>query len=302
MLDVRRMQVLRAVVTSGSVTAAARNLGYTPSAISQQLSTLEREAGVVLLERVGRGLRPTPAGTVLAEHAELVSTQLARAEAALADVRDGRTGRLSVRYFATAGAALVPPAVAGLREEFPGIQLDLKLAEPLVSMPMVESGEIDVAITVVVPGQAEYPGVDMVHLLDDGYRIVLPRGHFLARKRIIDLGELADESWVGNEWPPGPCRDIVMNACGAAGFAPNFAVESDDYQTAQGFVAAGMGVSLVPELGLGAPHPEVAVRRVRRPAPIRSIYGAVATRSREQPAVRYLLDAIRARFGQPGRN
>lgn len=290
------MQVLRAVVAGGSITAAARNLGYTPSAISQQLSTLERETGVVLLERAGRGVRPTAAGTVLAEHAELVSTQLAKAEAALADVRAGRTGRLAIRYFATAGASLVPQAVASVRREFPGVRLDLKLAEPSESMPQVESGAADVAITVVTEQNPRHRRLELVHLLDDTYRVVLPRGHRLARKRILDLAELADEPWVGNEWPPGPCRDIVLNACGAAGFAPNFAVESDDYQTAQGFVAAGVGVSLVPEIGLGAPHPGVVVRKVRRPAPMRAIYGAVASRSRAQPAVRHFLSAIRSPF------
>jgi len=298
MLDVRRMQVLRAVITSGSITAAAKNLGYTPSAISQQLSTLEREAGTVLLERAGRGVRPTAAGTVLAEHAGVVSKQLAKAEAALADVRDGRTGRLSIRYFATAGAALLPAAVTSVTREFPGIQLDLKLAEPAKSMPQVEAGTVDVAITVVAGARVDYPGVEMVHLLDDFYRILLPRGHPLARKRVIDMSDLAEEPWVGNEGQPGPCRDIVLNACGAAGFAPNFAVESDDYQTAQGFVAAGVGVSLVPGLALGSTHPAVVTRKVRRPTPVRAIYGAIAARSREQPAVRHLLAAIRGDFAE----
>ncbi|PRX44031.1 DNA-binding transcriptional LysR family regulator [Prauserella shujinwangii] len=293
MLDVRRMQVLRAVVTSGSISAAARNLGYTPSAISQQLSALEREAGLVLLERVGRGVRPTAAGMLLSEHAEAVSTQLAKAEAALSDLREGRTGRLAVRYFATAGAALVPPAVATLRREYPGIQVDLKLVEPDDPLPEVESGEADVAIVVFPRSRPPARGVELVHLLDDPYRAVLPKGHPLARKRVLDLAELAEETFVGNEWPPGPCRDVMLNACGAAGFAPNFVVEAEDYQTAQGFVAAGLGVSLLPELALGSPHPGVVVRRVRRPEPVRVIHAAIAARARELPAVRSLLAAMR---------
>lgn len=135
MLDVRRMQVLRAVITSGSITAAARNLGYTPSAISQQLSALEREAGTELLERVGRGVRPTPAGSLLSEHAETLSTELARAEAALTELKEGRIGRITIRYFATAGASLVPPAIAAVRREHPGVRLDLKLVEPWTRWP-----------------------------------------------------------------------------------------------------------------------------------------------------------------------
>lgn len=293
MLDVRRLQVLRAVITSGSISAAARNLGYTPSALSQQLSVLEREAGLSLLERIGRGVRPTAAGTLLSEHAEVVCTQLAKAEAALSDLREGRTGRLSIRYFATAGAALVPPAVAALRREFPGIQVDLKLSEPDDPLPEVEAGEADVAIVVFPRSRPPARGVELVHLLDDPYRVVLPRNHPLTRKRVLDLGDLADENFIGNEWPAGPCLDIMLDACGAAGFAPNFIVESEDYQTAQGFVAAGLGVSLMPELALGSPHPGVAVRRVRNPEPVRVIHGAIAARARDQPAVRSLLAAMR---------
>lgn len=293
MLDVRRMQVLRAVISSGSITAAARNLGYTPSAISQQLATLEREAGIELLERVGRGVRPTAAGALLSEHAEVLSGQLSKAESELADLKSGRTGRLTIRYFATAGAALVPPAIAAVRREFPGIQLDLRLREPLDSIPEVESGDADVSI-VVWRGEWRIKTVELVHLLDDPYRAALPRTHPLARKRMLDLSDLRDEPWVGNEGTPGPCRDVLMAACGAAGFVPNFVLDCEDYQTAQGFVAAGLGISLVPLLGLGSPHPGVVIKRIRRPEPIRSIHAAVATRSIGQPAVRHLLETLRS--------
>jgi DNA-binding transcriptional LysR family regulator len=293
MLDVRRMQVLRAVITSGSITAAARNLGYTPSAISQQLSTLEREAGVELLERIGRGVRATPAGMLLSEHAEVVSAQLSKAEAALTELKEGRTGRLAIRYFSTAGAALVPPAVAAVRREFPGIRLDLKLIEPEDPMPEIEKGSADVAIVVIPQLRPPTRGVELVHLLDDPYRVVLHRAHPLARKRVLDLAELAEDGWVGTEWPPGPCRDIVIDACAAAGFTPNFAVEAEDYQTAQGFVAAGLGVCLVPELALGSQNTGVVTRRVRRPEPFRAIYAAIGAHAREQPAVRRLLAVLR---------
>lgn len=295
MLDVRRMQVLRAVVASGSITAAARNLGYSASAISQQLATLEREAGIPLLERIGRGVRPTAAGTLLAEQVEIVSAQLAQTETALTELKEGRTGRLSIRYFATAGAALVPPAVAAVRREYPGIRFDLRLFEDN-AMPLIASGEADVAIVVLPQGGSDVRNVEFVPLLDDPYRAVLPRGHRLARKRALDLADLAEEPWIGAEWPtPGPCRDILFDACGAAGFTPNFTVEAEDYQTAQGFVAAGLGVTLVPELGLGSPHPGVVVRPLRRPEPLRSIQAAVGGHVMDRPATRALIAAMRAR-------
>ncbi|MFD5079346.1 LysR family transcriptional regulator [Streptomyces sp. NPDC058371] len=292
MLDVRRMQVLRAVVSSGSVTAAAADLGYTPSAVSQQITALEKQAGTALLERVGRGVRPTAAGLLVAEYADAIGRQVAEAETALADLRAGRTGRLTVRYFTTAGASLVAPAVARLRAEHPRVRVELKLIDPEDPLPDVKEGRADLALVVRAPESTELEGVRLVHLLDDPYRAVLPKGHRLARRRVLDLAELAQEPWVGSEWP-GPCLDAQLDACAAAGFRPGFVVESGDYVTAQGFVAAGLGVSLVPRLGLGARHPDVVIREVRGPEPVRAIYAAVRETAPSQPALRTLLDALR---------
>lgn len=288
----RRLQVLRAVVTSGSVTAAAANLGYTPSAVSQQVAALEKQAGTVLLERVGRGVRPTAAGRLLSEHAGTIARQLAAAEAALADLREGRTGRLAIRYFATAGSSVIAPALARIREDFPGLRVDLRMTDPDDPLPEVARGHADLAV-VVRPHDRRHEGVHLVHLLDDAYRVVLPKGHRLAAKRTVDLAELADERWVGSE-SPGPCLDTVLDACAAAGFSPDFAVESADYATAQGFVAAGLGISLVPGMGLPGPHPATVVRRLRNPEPVRAVHAAVRVASLGQPAVEGLLAALKA--------
>lgn len=169
------MQVLRAVVSSGSVTGAAAVLGYTPSAVSQQIAALEKEARTELLERVGRGVRPTAAGLLLTEYADTISRQVAEAETALADLLEGRTGRLAVRYFATAGASLVAPAVARLREEHPGVQIELKLIDPEDPLPDVREGRADLAL-VVGPRTPAHDGVRLLHLLDDPYLAVLPPG------------------------------------------------------------------------------------------------------------------------------
>ena len=290
------MQVLRAVVGCGSVTAAAARLGYTPSAVSQQVGALEKEAGTALLERVGRGVRPTPAGLLLTEYADAIGRQVAEAETALADLVAGRTGRLAVRYFATAGAALVAPAVARLRAEHPGVQLELKLTDPEDPLPEVKEGRADVALVVGASGASgaskAHEGVRLVKLLDDPYLAVLPKGHRLAARRSVKLAELAEEPWVGSEWP-GPCLDAQLDACGAAGFRPRFAVQSEDYVTAQGFVAAGLGVALIPRLGLGSRHPEVVVRVVRDPEPVRIIHAAVRETAPPQPALEAFLRALR---------
>jgi DNA-binding transcriptional LysR family regulator len=293
MLDVRRMQMLRAVVNSGSVTAAASNLGYTPSAVSQQIAALEKQTGTELLERVGRGVRPTAAGRLLTEHAAVISRNIAEAETALADLKSGRTGRLAVRYFATAGATVVAPALARLRRDHPGVRVELALADPDDPLAEVRRGGADLAL-VVRPCAGE--GGDMLfeHLVDDPYRAVLPKGHRLAAKRVLDLADLADEPWVGNEWPTGPCLKLVLDACGAAGFTPDFVVDSEDYATAQGFVAAGLGISLMPVMGIGTRHPDVVVRRVRGPEPVRSVHAAVRRSHTVGPALRGLLEALRA--------
>jgi DNA-binding transcriptional LysR family regulator len=299
MLDVRRMQLLRAVVTSGSLTSAAANLGYTPSAISQQLTVLEREAGMPLLERVGRGVRPTAAGRLLTEHAAILSRDIVDAETALRDLKEGRTGRLAVRYFATAGVALVPPAVVRLRKEHPGLQVDLKLVDPDDPLPDVQAGNADVAIVLHPRLSPASGGLQLVHLLQDPLRAVLPRGHRLAGKRVLDLADLAEEPWVNSEGHAGPCAEIVRDACAAAGFTRRIVVEADDYWTSQGFVAAGLGVTLIPRLGLDTTHSGVIVRRVRKPEPAREIYAAVRESNSENPAVQAFLKALTDVAGSP---
>jgi len=291
MLDVRRMQVLRAVAVSGSVTAAAAHLGCTPSAVSQQVAALEKEAGIELLERAGRGVRPTAAGRLLIGHATIISEQVAVTETALSDLRAGRTGRLTIHYFASVGPTLLAPAIARLRVAHSGVTVDPKLTDPTDSLPAVERGDGDLAIVVRRPDEGDRPGVSLVRLLDDPYRAVLPAGHPLAEREVVDLADLAGEPWVGGE-PPGPCLEPVLDACAAAGFTPNFVAKSEDYATAQGFVAAGLGVALVPRLGLGTGHPGVAICRVRRPEPIRTIYAAVREISLAQPALCTLIDAL----------
>ena len=300
MLDVRRLRVLRSVVNSGSISAAAVNLGYTPSAISQQIAALEKEAGTALLEKAGRGVRPTAAGRLLADHAADIMHRLTEAENALADLREGRTGRLRVHYFATAGAALVPPAVAKFRADHPGVRLELRLFEPAYAADNAAAGEADIQLIVRRPGPVldPPPAVRLTHLLDDPYRVVLPRDHRLAGGDPVDLTELADEPWIDNEFPPGICRQIMLDGFAAAGFSPNFVVEADDYPTAQGFVAAGVGVTMVPHIGLrpelGQLHPNVLVRRISNPEPVRSIYAAVPEAAADSPVVRSMVAALAA--------
>ncbi len=295
MLDVRRLRVLRAVVRSGSVRVAGEQLGYTPSAISQQVTALERETGTVLLERAGRGIRPTDAARLLADVADDVLQRLDDAEAALAALRAGRTGRLHLLSFPSAGASLVPPAVSALRRSHPDVDLVLGIAEPDEALPALRGGEADVAVVVEMPGSAaQADGLHRVHLLDDPYRVLLPRSHPLAGDDEVDLADLADEPWVETASAPGHCQAAALDACRAAGFSPAYAVQADEYTTTQGFVAAGLGVALVPALALGLVHGQVVVRRLRGTRPVRSVYAAARSARSSEVLVRAALDALQS--------
>jgi DNA-binding transcriptional LysR family regulator len=262
-LDLRRLRALRAVVETGSVTAAAEQIGYTPSAVSQHVNVLERETGTVLLERSGRGVRPTPAGRLLAEHAGRLLDQAAEAEGALAALRAGEMGMLRLLSFASAGAALVPPALATVRQTMPRLEIEFQVAERDDSIPMVRQGEADLAV-VVTPPESNYreDGLLYNELLDDPYRVALPRRHPLARRRQLRLRDLAGEPWVQTVCALGCCQDAEEKAFREAGFVPRRALETDEYWHAQAFVAADLGVALIPTLALGAQHDGVAVRRL----------------------------------------
>jgi DNA-binding transcriptional LysR family regulator len=150
-----------------------------------------------------------------------------------------------------------------------------------------------VAITVLEPTDPAPEGMVARHLLADPFYAVLPRGHALARKRVLDLAELADEPWIYSDYgASGPCKNLVTNACAGAGFSPQVAVESDDYATAQGFVAAGLGVTIIPRLGLGYAHPGVVLRKVRNPEPVRHIHVVYREDAARNPAVVALAEAL----------
>ena len=264
MLDVRRLRALHAVVTAGSVRSAAARLGYTPSAISQHVAALERETGMVLLERVGRGVRPTAAGRLLAEHAAVVLDRLGQAERAVAALKAGEAGRLGLVAFATAGAALVPPALAAMARRAPELEVALHVAEPEAALAMLREGDVDLAVIEAhsLPGEGALDDdLRFEHLVTDPFRLVLPRQHPLARRRVIALEELADDDWIDITCEVSCCRAAADAAFRQAGFSPRRTAQAEDYWPAQGFVAAGLGVALVPALALGVLHDDVVVRR-----------------------------------------
>lgn len=298
MLDVHRLRVLRSVVETGSVTRAAAALNYTPSAVSQHLSALEREAGMPLMERSGRGIRPTQAGVLLAEHAVAVMQRLAQAEEALAGLRSGRSGRIAFSAFPSASTGLVPAAVEQFRRACPDVRLDFSVAEAEPALEAVRQGETDLAIVLQPPLPAGADeGLVREHLLDDPFRVVLPKAHPLAARRSIDLRDLAEEGWVGATACVDYCDLQAVSACTEAGFTQRVVVEADDYPAVLTYVSLGVGVALVPLLALGATRPGTVVRRVKGREPLRQISAVTRPALLQAGPVPALLESLRTAAG-----
>ena len=295
MIDSRRLQVLATVVRTGSVTAAATELGYTPSAVSQNIAALERETATVLLEKAGRGVRPTRAGLLLAEHAEGILDRLRDAEVALRALASGEAGRLRLAAFSTAGASLVPRAMAKFAAAHRAVQLDLTVAEDDEAQAQLRAGNIDLAVIVVDGDPLGEIDDDLVRtpVLVDPYRVVLPRDHGLAGRRSIALKDLAGEPWIATASARCNARAVVTGACELAGFVPRFAIEAEEFSTVLGFVGEGLGVALVPSLALGATPDTVRVRSLRGDEPVRHVYAVTRRSNVGDPIVTAMVEALR---------
>ena len=286
------MRVLREVAERGSIAAAAQALSFTPSAVSQQLATLEREAGVALVERGPRSIRLTEAGRALAEHTEGILASLEAAEADIQAIAGVRGGMLRLASFPTAYATIMPGAIESFRARHPGVELTLTEADPLMSLARLKSGELDLALLyeydyVPLP---EDDAVERVILADDAIRVLLPRGHSEARRRAVPLDALANESWITST-ARSSCHEFVSRACRASGFEPQIRFESDDHGVWQGLVAAGVGVALAPDLALEHLHPGVEARPVALHPLKRRIYTAYRAGGRS-PAIEAMLAVL----------
>ena len=293
MLDVRRMRVLREVALRGSFSAAADALSFTQSAISQQIAALERETGAVLVERSARGVRLTDAGEAVVRHAEAILARLAEAEAELEAIAGLHGGRLRMAAFESAAATIMPVAIARFAGAHPAVELSMTLLEPDDAMVALRAGDVDLAVTFGTggPGDRDGEGMEHLHLLEDPMYLVLAADHPLAERRALRLADLAGEAWIGG---PGDCECTarINGACLRSGFQPRIAFETDDYAAVQGFVAAGVGVSLIAELGLETVRDDIVVRRLAREAPVRQVHATVLKGYRS-PATAAMLDVLR---------
>jgi DNA-binding transcriptional LysR family regulator len=290
MLDVRRLRVLHAVSAYGSVTGAAAALGFTAPAVSQQLAALEREVGMRLTERVGRGIELTPAADVLVAHTDALLARLDAAETDLAAMREQVAGRVALAAFPSAGATMVAAAWASLARSAPQVQLELTEMEPEESLPAVLRGQADVAIAHeydLLPRPLD-PLFERRELARDPVLLAVPASSPLAGP--VSLASLAGQPFLA---PRGntSCAEMIQRACARAGFVPHVVARATDFAVLLSLVAAGAGVTLVPELATA--WLPAGVRLLFPAEPVTRQVFTVARRGGDRkPAVRVVLDAL----------
>jgi DNA-binding transcriptional LysR family regulator len=292
MLDVRRLRVLHAVSTYGSVTAAAAALGYSAPAVSQQLAALEREVGMRLTERAGRGIGLTPAAVILVAHTDALLARLDAAESDLAALRDQVSGRVALAAFPSAAASFVPTAWASLARSAPQVRLELTEMEPEESLPAVLRGETDVAIGHeydLLPRPLD-PLFERRELLTDPVFVALRADHPLASRAAVPLSALASLPFLAPRSSTS-CAEMIQRACARAGFVPSVVARATDFGVLLSLVAAGAGVTLVP--GLAARRLPQQVRLLAPAEPVtRQIFTVSRRGGDRKPAVRVVLDAL----------
>jgi len=296
MLDVRRLKVLKEVAERGSFSAAAESLAYTQSAVSQQIAALEREAGTTLVERGPRGIRLTDGGRALVTHAEDILCRLGAAEAELEAIAGLRGGRVRLSAFPTAGATIVPLAVKTFIARHPGVELQLVEREPEDGVAMLKSGDLDIALSIGYEGAGTVhnptDGIEEIDLFDDPTYVAMAADHRLAHKPRAKLADFSDDQWIHSACK-GTCGAVALRALHNAGFDPTIVFETDDYNVAQGLVAAGMGVTLLPGMALSNLREDIVVRPLGNQVTHRRIMACLLDGAFRSPATEAMLEVLR---------
>jgi DNA-binding transcriptional LysR family regulator len=291
----QRLRTFVLVLDLGSISAAADVLGYTQSAVSQQLAALERELGLPLVDRSQRPLRPTPAGATLRPHVERALAALSAAGAVVDDLRGG-VPRLRLAAFPSALASFVPGAVRDLRRAHDELLVEVHEHETAEAVELVRGGGADVAVVHHLPGftALDAGGLERRWLLADRLHVVVPDGHRLARQEAIAVAELAGEPLVlpRRDTPAGRFRSVIEQLCAQAGFAPRVGFELDDLPAVQAFVAAGVAVALMHGLTLTTVPPGATARPLADgDAAVRAVE-ALAPAAGRTPVAGELLDRL----------
>lgn len=299
MIDLDAVQSLRAVATEGSVVAAAATLGYTPSAISQQVKRLERDTGVVLLERAGRGVVLTDAGTRLVVESAPILADLERLRADLqlaASAPGPVVGEVRLAAFSTVVRGLVAPVLSELSERNPELRLPLRESEPWETIALVASGQRDLGVVHRWGGVALAMPDQLVstELFTDVADVILPRSHPLASRTVLHPEELADERWVAT-FESTICRQWLRRLFDGVPHAPRIVHESMEFANHLELARAGLAVALVPRLGRGELGDDLVAIPTADPASTREVHAVHRRTQADSPALRVTLDALVAR-------
>jgi molybdate transport repressor ModE-like protein len=295
MLNLNRLRVLAAVARHGSFSAAADHLHLSQPAVSQQVATLEREVGMPLLERTSEGPKLTDAGRALVGHAEAAAARLEEAEHELAAIAGLERGELRIASFPTASAALLLPAVREFSQAHPGVRLHITDAEPEDALPGLRAAELDLVLDLEYTSLPlpEERDIERRLLITESMHLALPRDHPLAAESRVRVGELSGEPWLSG-LRPSSCGEVIVHTCRDAGFDPRIAFESDDYGVLQGYVAAGLGFTLLPEMALPTLHPDVVVRPTVPEAPGRRVWAATRAKGARSPTTEAMIEFLLA--------
>lgn len=293
MFDSRHIRTFHEVVRTGSYSAAARSLGYTQPAITQQMKALERTVGTPLFLRAGRRMRLTEAGEALSRHAGVILGSMETAQRQMTALTRLRAGRVRVCAFPSAGATLVPEALARLAADHPGVRVELQESEPPESLDRVVRGECDITLAFTYPGLREQVPGELVEipLLEDQLTVLLPAGHPMARRRAVRLAELADERWIAGCLR---CRTNFLHECAELGFAPDIVFTTDDNLVVQSLVAEGLGIAMMPGLVLSFLVHRKVTGRALDPAARRQVSAYVLREHLRIPATALVLQELRA--------
>ncbi|MBL3665447.1 LysR family transcriptional regulator [Streptomyces sp. M2CJ-2] len=298
MIEARHLRVLRAVAATGSFSAAARELGCTQPAVSQQMKALEGSVGTPLLVRTGREMRMTQAGEVLVRHAAGVLAGLTAAEEEVAAIAGLRAGRVRLVSFPSGSSTLVPTALAALRDAHPGTRVSLEEAEPPRSVEMLREGDCDIALAFRYEGATgaeEWDDLVVRPLLTDRLVGLVPERHRLAHAKSLAIGELAEEPWIAG---CPRCRGQLVEVCETAGFTPRIDFATDDYPAVAGLVGAGLGVAVLPQLALESVRPRGVRTVALEPAVRREIVALTLPDLAQVPAVDATLDQLARAAGR----
>ncbi|MBN3932263.1 LysR family transcriptional regulator [Streptomyces verrucosisporus] len=293
MFDSRHIRTFHEVVRTGSYSAAARSLGYTQPAITQQMKALERTVGTPLFLRAGRRMRLTEAGEALSRHAGVILDSMEAAQRQMTALTRLRAGRVRVCAFPSAGATLVPEALARLAADHPGVRVELQESEPPESLERVVRGECDITLAFTYPGLREQVPGELVEipLLEDQLTVLLPAGHPMTRRRAVRLAELADERWIAGCLR---CRTNFLHECAELGFAPDIVFTTDDNLVVQSLVAEGLGIAMMPGLVLSFLVHRKVTGRALDPAARRQVSAYVLREHLRIPATALVLQELRA--------